>query len=164
MFRKAMNDRQKEEMTQVNLAQMNEKRMREDLNRRHERAEQGTSPAHIGNGYRQQLAFMQEAERLNNISLKNYQQRIANQATEKTVHQKILERQAEEEAMARMNAAAYNVQDYKNRLMEEHNTLLKNQLENQIRTKKALTDAQAREDAMLAQRHASVNSLLNARE
>ena len=93
---------------------------------------------------------MQEAERLNNISLKNYQQKIANQATEKTVHQKIFERQAEEEAMARMNAAAYNVMDYKNRLMDEHNTLLKNQLENQIRTKKALNEAQAREDAMLA--------------
>jgi hypothetical protein len=128
-------------MTQVNIAQMNEKRMREDMARRHERAEQGTSPAHIGNGYRQQLAFMQEAERLNNISLKNYQQQIANQTNEKSMRQKIMEQQAEEEALNRLNAAAYNVMDYKNRLMDEHNLLLKNQLENQIKTKKALTEA-----------------------
>jgi hypothetical protein len=73
-------NRQKEEMVQVNHMQMNEKRRRENLERRHEREEQGTNPAHLGNGYRQQLAFMQEAERLNNIALKHYQQRIASQA------------------------------------------------------------------------------------
>lgn len=84
---------------------------------------------------------MQEAERLNNISLKNYQQQIANQTNEKSMRQKIMEQQAEEEALNRLNAAAYNVMDYKNRLMDEHNLLLKNQLENQIKTKKALTEA-----------------------
>jgi hypothetical protein len=52
-----------------------------------------------------------------------------------------MEQQAEEEALNRLNAAAYNVMDYKNRLMDEHNLLLKNQLENQIKTKKALTEA-----------------------
>jgi hypothetical protein len=67
-------------MTNVNLSQMEEKRMRDDLMRYNEREAQGASPALLGNGYRQQLAFMQEAERLNNISLQHYQQRVATQA------------------------------------------------------------------------------------
>ena len=75
---------------------------------------------------------MQEAERLNNISLKNYKQQIASQTNEKTMRQQIMEQQAEDEALNRINAAAYNVMDYKNRLMDEHNNLLKNQLQNQI--------------------------------
>lgn len=54
--------------------------MRDDLMRYNEREAQGASPALLGNGYRQQLAFMQEAERLNNISLQHYQQRVATQA------------------------------------------------------------------------------------
>jgi hypothetical protein len=37
-----------------------------------------------------------------------------------------MERQSEEEGHARMNAAAYNVMDYKQRLMDEHNHLLRN--------------------------------------
>jgi hypothetical protein len=82
---------------------------------------------------------MQEAERLNNISLKHYHDRIATQAAEKSMQQKMMERQAEEEGVARMNAAAYNVLDYKQRLMEEHNTMLRNQLENQFKSKNALT-------------------------
>jgi len=75
---------------------------------------------------------MQEAERLNNISLKNYQQQIASQTNEKTMRQQIMEQKAEDEALNRINAAAYNVMDYKSRLMDEHNNLLKNQLQNQI--------------------------------
>lgn len=54
----------------------------------------------------------------------------------------MLERQAEEEGMARMNAAAYNVQEYKQRLMDEHHNLLKNQLDAQISQKQALKNAQ----------------------
>ena len=38
---------------------------------------------------------------------------------------KMMERSAEDESMARINAAAYNVMDYKNRLMDEHNNVLK---------------------------------------
>jgi hypothetical protein len=42
------------------------------------------------------------------------------------MQQKMMERQFEEEGVARMNAAAYNVLDYKQRLIEEHNTMLRN--------------------------------------
>ena len=66
--------------------------------------------------------------------------------------------------MARINAAAYNVMDYKNRLMDEHNNVLKQQLDNQARVKRELEQAQRQQEQQLAQRHASVNSLLNAKE
>jgi hypothetical protein len=52
IFKKQMLDRQKVDMVQVNHAQMNEKRHRDDLMRKVEREEQGTNPAHLGNGYR----------------------------------------------------------------------------------------------------------------
>jgi len=42
------------------------------------------------------------------------------------MRQQIMEQRAEDEALNRINAAAYNVMDYKNRLLDEHNTLLKN--------------------------------------
>lgn len=84
-YKKSLVDRQKEDMVNINLNQMNDKRQREEMMRRAEREEQGTNPAHLGNGYRQQLAFMQEAERLNNISLKHYHDRIATQNAEKSM-------------------------------------------------------------------------------
>ena len=37
------------------------------------REEQGLNPAYLGNGYNKQLSYMQEAERINNLALKNYQ-------------------------------------------------------------------------------------------
>lgn len=52
MYRKIMNDRQKEEMVQINMSQMNLKKQREDMMRQVEKMAQGTSPAHIGNGYK----------------------------------------------------------------------------------------------------------------
>lgn len=72
-------------MNQVNINQMNQKRMRDDMSERIMKEEQGLAPAHLGNGYRQQLAFMQEAERLNNVSLKHYQNMVASQAANKSM-------------------------------------------------------------------------------
>jgi hypothetical protein len=77
MFRKQLNDQQKAEMNQVNLRSMHEKRQRDDNFVKGLREEQGLNPAYLGNGYQKQLAFMNEAERLNNISLKHYQDRVA---------------------------------------------------------------------------------------
>ena len=73
-------------MNQVNLRGMQEKRQRDDNFVKGQREEQGLNPAYLGNGYQKQLAFMNEAERLNNISLKHYQERVASQNAEKSLN------------------------------------------------------------------------------
>ena len=73
MFRKQLNDNQKQEMNQVNLRNMQEKKMRDEQFTKGLREEQGLNPAYLGNGYNKQLSYMQEAERINNLALKNYQ-------------------------------------------------------------------------------------------
>ena len=65
---------------------MQEKRQRDDNFVKGQREEQGLNPAYLGNGYQKQLAFMNEAERLNNISLKHYQERVASQNAEKSLN------------------------------------------------------------------------------
>jgi hypothetical protein len=42
------------------------------------------------------------------------------------LNHKMLEKQTEEESLARLSAAAYNVMDYKYRLIDEHHNMLKN--------------------------------------
>ena len=80
------------------------------------------------------------------------------------MQEKALERLAEEESQKRMNAAAYNVQDYKSRLINEHNTILKSQLEQAQREKQILQDAKRQDDQINASRHQNVNSQLLASE
>ena len=69
MQRKTLADRQREEMRDQNLALMQQKRDRDILHKQDITGVQGVSPAYIGNGYKQQLAAMQEAERMNNIAI-----------------------------------------------------------------------------------------------
>lgn len=74
------------------------------------------------------------------------------------------EKNAEDEGLARMNAAAYNVSDYKQRLMDEHHTLLRNQMEGNYSSKKQADAAQRQMDSIIAQRNNATNQALSAAE
>lgn len=108
---------------------MQDKKMRDEMIANGFREAQGVSPQVLGNGYGNQLKYMEEAERMNNIAIQHYQNNVGAINSQKAALQNMREKNAEEEGLARMNAAAYNVADYKQRLMDEHHTLLKNQMD-----------------------------------
>lgn len=68
----AIRDRQRQILRDENLQLMNQKRNQDSLNRSLEIAATHTSPVQIGDGYRQQLANMQERDRAHSLQTMHY--------------------------------------------------------------------------------------------
>ena len=64
-------------MRDENLAIMNQKRNQKEMERSNDLQGSNTSPGHIGDGYRMQLANMQENERVKSIAMMKYAENVA---------------------------------------------------------------------------------------
>lgn len=68
------------------------------------------SPGHIGWGYHNQRAYLEEVDKNQDRVYQVYQQNVGSPARDKTLQQLQKERQTELEAKARMDAAANYVE------------------------------------------------------
>lgn len=121
----------------------------------------GTSPQAIGDGYQQQLAAMNDKERVKAMQVQQFAANVSSPARQKQLQQQDDENALERNGYNMLNQRAVMAQDYHSRVRNEHKQLLFEQMNSDKRQRQAADQAVRDNDAAQAQRVGYVNNQFN---
>lgn len=139
---------------------MEQKRNQDNLNRSLEMAGSQTSPGHIGDGYQQQLAHMQERDRAHSLQTQAYNSNMLGNSPARQQQLQAENRYAMTNQQL-LNERAKQAQDYQARVRDEHKARLLGQMENDKRAKQEAERMEKQDDAQQAQRAGLFNSMFD---
>ena len=91
------------------------------MERSHELAQgTNTSPGHIGDGYRVQLANMQENERVKSIAMQKYTDSVGSPTRQKQLQAEYATESQVQDRASLQNQRAQMAQEYHQRIRNEH--------------------------------------------
>ena len=111
----------------------------------------GTTPAAIGDGYRNQLAAMEEGERQKSLLMQRYADAVGSPARAKQLQDEMMANNMVQSSQNMQNERFMMAQQYQSRLREEHKNMLQSQIDQERRAKMAMEQARKQDEAMRAQ-------------
>ena len=113
-------------MHDENMKLMHQRRNQHDFDRQLNHVQVGTSPSAIGDGYRRQLAAMQEHERVKSMQMQHYAANVGSPARQKQLQEMQNENAMVYNSQQMLNQRALMAAEYHSKLKEDHKQKLLN--------------------------------------